>query len=193
MNFDPRIKTGDIIIVREFNLKGLLANLLFPKTLLDWPGKKSKRSSFHNGIAGTRENEEGIFETELNNNFHFTPWGFYQKKIDSGKFEVKVIRHPLLNEKLEKELGIHLNKDFKIHPGYDVLGAVSVIIDTISGKIISRLNSRRKWYCSEIINHAYKHIGIDFFGNEFPSPYTVEKKVKDGTLIEVADFYKLSP
>lgn len=190
MKFNPKIKPGDILLMRAFDWFGFIVHLIFPPSPLKWPSKrKIKWPSVHNGIFGTHNNIEGVFEARVKEHFHFTAWKDYERKLKTKKIEIKVARLKNLPADLVIDVSKHLNQDAKLKFKYDVAGVLSLTLNTLLGTRLSKRHTRRGWYCTEAIAHVFNKEGIKLFSNTLPSPFDIEKKISEGQLIEVADYY----
>jgi len=134
---------------------------------------------------------EGVFETKAREAFHFTPWERYQKWIDTGRVEVKIVRFPALDEIERVRLNEYLTVALRAPVPYDMLGALSLIFDMVFRYPLFRAQSKRRWFCTEVVDAAYAYVGKRFLGDSFPSPHAIEQKVKEGVLVEVADYYRI--
>ena len=76
------------------------------------------------------------------------------------------------------------------HIAYDFFDALTIAIDSLISRPLLKFNLKKRWYYTESVDIAFRHIGIKLFHHpELPSPPTVEQKIKDGTLTEIADFF----
>ncbi len=193
------LKFGDIICVKSFSFIGWAIGKSFhvnsPMTWYIGTESQRKRPSNHNGVVGYGENGELVVFEALAKGIVQTPIQRYLDEVSKKKCEIKFLRANIYFDDKTIEFGQHwLNKQIGVK--YDFLSFVSHIwrntLNLPGIKIIQREN---RFYCTEFVMKFYQFIRpwagckTDFFNKKLPTPYTVEKRWKEGILTIVKEVF----
>lgn len=182
-------QTGDILLVKNFTFLGWLIGSAFrANSPISWHGKSAKRPSGHNGIISRYKGELVVFEAEPRG-FIATPLKRYLTMVQQGKCEIKIARFPGGLSDIQKQQ----IEDFcilKLGDGYDYKAYVSLIWRSVLRlPHILAIQSESRFYCTEAVATAYAFIGRNIFKDKFSSPFTVEKRISQGKLEIIAEYW----
>jgi len=193
------LKFGDIICVKSFSFIGWAIGNSFhtdsPMTWYNGTEAQKKRPSNHNGIIGYGKNGELVIFEALGKGIVETPLQEYLDGVEAKKYEVKIVRSKIFFDEytikfgqswLERQIGVK----------YDFLSFVSHIWrNTLNLPGIKAIQKNSRFYCTEFVMRFYQFIKpwagteSDFFRNKLPTPYTVEKRWKQGYLTIVKEIF----
>lgn len=183
------IQTGDILLVKNYSIIGwLIGNAFRADSLIAWHGKAKKRPSGHNGIIGRHKGELVVFEAQPKG-FIATPFKDYLRRVQEGQCEIKLARLPGGLSDYDKQ---QINDwcSLKIGTPYDYRAYVSLIWRSMLRlRCILAVQDESHFYCTEAVKVAYAYIGKKLFKIKFSSPFTVEKRISQGRLIIIAEYW----
>jgi len=193
------LKFGDIICVKSFSFIGWAIGKSFhvnsPMTWYIGTESQRKRPSNHNGVVGYEQNGELVVFEALGRGIVKTPIQEYLDKVKTKDCELKFVRSKINFDEKVIEFGqAWLGKQLGVK--YDFLSFVSHIWrNTLNLPGIKVIQRNNRFYCTEFVMRFYQFIkpwtGVesDFFKNKLPTPYTVEKRWKEGILTIVKEVF----
>ena len=182
MTYEIPLQVGDIALVKGTHwISRTIAWSFHVDSELPW--RINHLPSNHTGIvAMSNDNELGVWEQH--STFHWTSFTDYWRRVASGDCEVIFAR---------VKGGLSPTEKFRVENGcyeadgirYDYLSYISHVWRTMLRlPKISVIECDSQYYCTEAVFEILKNAEVvDLFrGNGLPTPYTVEKRIKQGFL-----------
>ena len=119
-----------------------------------------------------------VVEAVPNKGVTFTNLKKYEEKIENGA-KVSVYRVPNTTNNEKWKAQSIAGDNIKSGKGYDWGAVFGILLRT------NRWGNEWKWYCTELVRDAWKYAGHDVWKKDLPTPYTTEKRVKEGKLLDV--------
>lgn len=194
MKYDlSQLEIGDIMSEKGHSLisyliqKSFYSESLIRNVFGDVRWKSNNRPSNHNGIYGRYKEKPVIFES-IFQGVVATPIEQYINRVKRGQCELIFSRLPSgLTDKQKEKINRFCIES--IGRGYDFKSYFSHLWRiTLRLPPICAIESESDDWCTELDKKAYEVIGCDIFG-DWPTPFTVEKRISQGMLQFVTHWY----